>query len=162
MKIFFFLMLLPLMSFAQESNNIVGYSYAIIKDYKVVSMEAVGFSDIKLKRKYKTSTIQSIASISKSIMGVALMKAVDDNLVDLDEDINKYLPFKIVNPNSESDNYITLRNLATHTSGILDSNKYWENVYSEGKSASMPLKEFIEAYFLLKWPRIIGKSGNKS
>lgn len=148
MKLLLILALLPTMCFSQDTKNIIGYSYATVKDYKVVDMEAVGFANVKLNSKYKTTTIQSIASISKSIMGVALMKAVDENLVNLDEDINNYLPFKIGNPHSENGNYITLRNLATHTSGILDSNKYWDNVYSSGTSPSMSLKEFVEAYFV--------------
>ncbi len=148
MKILLFLVLLPMSCFSQSTKNIIGYSYATIKDYKIASMGAVGFANFKSNSLYKTTTIQSIASISKSIVGVALMKAVDENLVNLDENINNYLPIKIVNPYSKNGNYITLRHLVTHTSGILDSKKYWDNVYSSGKSASMSLKKFIEAYFI--------------
>lgn len=148
MKLLVFLLLLPTTCFSQEIKNIIGYSYSIIKDQKVVHLEAVGLASVNLNSKYKTTTIQSVASVSKSIMGVALMKAVDEKLVNLDEDINNYLPFKIINPHSKNGNYITLRNLATHTSGIIDSDKYWDNVYSSGTSASMTLKQFIKAYFI--------------
>lgn len=61
-----------------DSENIIGYSYASLKHYNVVNRKVVGFANAKLNSKYKTTTIQSIASIRISVMGVALMKAVDE------------------------------------------------------------------------------------
>ena len=59
------------------------------------------------------------ASIRKTFTGVAMMQAVQEGKLSLDQDINTYLPFKVVNP-SFPDTAITLRQLATHTSGITD------------------------------------------
>lgn len=48
---------------------------------------------------------------------------VEQGRLDLDTDINTYLPFKITNPHSPK-TPITLRHLATHTSGINDGKNY--------------------------------------
>lgn len=39
------------------------------------------------------------ASISKTFTGVCLVKAVEKGKVTLDEDINKYLHYKVINRN---------------------------------------------------------------
>ena len=53
------------------------------------------------------------------VAGVALavMQLVEAGRLDLDADINTYLPFKVVNPHHPNER-ITLRHLATHTSGM--------------------------------------------
>jgi CubicO group peptidase (beta-lactamase class C family) len=88
----------------------------------------------------------NIASISKTFTGVSLMRAIEDKKVSLDEDINQYLPFKVINPFRPNEK-ITLRNLATHTSGITDRSPIYEGVYHYGGDSPEPLGEFLKHYF---------------
>ncbi len=74
------------------------------------------------------------------------MRAVEDKKVSLDEDINKYLPFKVINPFLPNEK-ITLRNLATHTSGITDRSPVYESAYHYGGDSPEPLGEFLKNYF---------------
>ena len=53
-------------------------------------------------------TIQNVASVSKTIVGIALLKAQELGKLKLDEPINKYLPFKVFNPKFPNEN-ITIR-----------------------------------------------------
>lgn len=129
-------------------TGIVGISASIIIDKKVVWTNGYGYADREKKLPFTPTTVINIASISKTFTGVCLMKAVEQNKVKLDEDINSYLPFKIVNPNFPNEK-ITLRHLATHTSGLVDRNSFYEDsTYVYGGSKPESLGEFLRNYFV--------------
>jgi CubicO group peptidase (beta-lactamase class C family) len=88
----------------------------------------------------------NIASISKTIVGASIMRAVEQGRLSLDADINQYLPFKVVNPHCPRE-IITLRNLATHTSGITDRDPIYGQSYHYGGDAPEALGAFLENYF---------------
>jgi CubicO group peptidase (beta-lactamase class C family) len=64
-----------------------------------------------------------VASISKLVTAIAVMRLVDQGRVDLDRDVSEYLGFQIRNP-AFPDQNITLRHLMTHTSGVRDKIDY--------------------------------------
>ena len=124
-----------------EEAAIPGLSIAVIKNGESVYIEGHGFADIDARRKLTADTPMNIASISKPIMGIALLRLADRGLLDLDRDINDYLPFPIDNPHVE-DEVITVRHLATHTSGITDFFEVSE--YVEDIDAPIPLRDHVE------------------
>ncbi|MCR9067170.1 MAG: beta-lactamase family protein, partial [Cytophagales bacterium] len=77
-----------------EKQQIVGLGAAIIVDKELVWIKGFGFADKEKQIAFTPNTVMCIASISKTFTGATLMKAVEDGLVSLDEDINNYLPFK--------------------------------------------------------------------
>lgn len=129
-----------------EKQQIVGLGAAIIVDKKVVWVKGFGYANKEQKLPFTTNTVMSIASISKTFTGVSMMKAVEDGLVSLDEDINTYLPFKVVNPNFP-DEKITLRHLATHTSGLVDDYDIYDKTYYFGSKKAEALGDFLRNYF---------------
>jgi CubicO group peptidase (beta-lactamase class C family) len=102
-----------------EEESIPGLAIAVIRRRELVRLEGRGSADDASGRKMTADTPLNIASISKPILGIVLLQLRDKGLLDLDADINGYLPFRIVNPNSPA-TPITLRQLATHTSSIAD------------------------------------------
>jgi len=129
-------------------TGIVGIGASIIIDKKVVWTNGYGYADKENKTSFTPSTVMNIASISKTFTGVCIMKAVEEGKVSLDEDINNYLPFKVINPNFPSDK-ITLRHLATHTSGLTDRNPFYgDSTYYYGGLKPEPLGEFLKSYFV--------------
>jgi len=127
--------------------KIVGMGSAIIIDKKVVWTKGYGYADKEKNIPFTPSTIMNIASISKTFTGVCLMKAVEDGKVYLDEDINTYLPFKVINPNYPKEK-ITLRHLATHTSGLADRYPFYtDSMYFYGGKKPEPLGDFLKNYF---------------
>jgi len=74
------------------------------------------------------------------------MRAVHEGKLSLDEDINTYLPFRVVNPHYP-EAIITLRHLATHTSGITDRGEVYKDTYHFGGDSPEPLGEFLKQYF---------------
>lgn len=129
--------------------HLVGLGAAIIVDKKLVWSKGYGYADRENKMRFTTSTVMNIASVSKTITGACLMKAVEQGKLSLDEDINSYLPFKIYNPFFPKEK-ITLRNLATHTSGLNDRFPFYtsDSLYINGKDSPEPLGDFLQNYFI--------------
>ena len=76
---------------------------------------------------------------------VVLLQLVDQGKLDLDTDINRYLPFKIANPHSPNA-VITLRHLASHSSGIAD---YYDiDSYSKNRDPDISLAQHLENLLL--------------
>jgi CubicO group peptidase (beta-lactamase class C family) len=125
-----------------------GYAVAIVDTTGVIFNKGFGFADVKNKKKYTENTIINIASISKVFIGVALLKAQEMNLIDLDDPINKHLPFKIINPNFPNE-IITIRHLATHTSSVVDTDIYMETDYinKDDKAIAENLNEKYGLYY---------------
>jgi len=130
-----------------DEAGIVGLGAAIVVDRKVVWMKGYGFADKRRAVPFTPDTVMNIGSISKTFTGVALMRAVQEGKLSLDEDINFYLPFKVVNPNSPTEK-ITLRQLATHTSGITDRRSVYDETYHYGGEAPEPLGDFLKSYLV--------------
>ena len=128
-----------------EETGIVGLSAAIIVDNKVVWLKGYGYADKENKTPFTENTIMNIASISKTFTGASIMKAVEDDILSLDEDINNYLPFKVVNPYYPN-NKITLRHLATHTSSLADDYDVYDKTYYYSKKPE-DLGKFLKNYY---------------
>lgn len=111
-----------------DQGFINGFSVVIVNQDKTLYNKSFGFSDRKENKPYTQNTIQNIASISKTFIGIALLKARELGKLRLDDPINNYLPFEVLNPYFPHEK-ITIRHLATHTSTILDPARYEKNGY---------------------------------
>lgn len=108
---------------------VVGFSVAVVNATETTYNESFGYRDLKSRSRYSNDTVQRVASISKTFIGIALLKAQELGKLQLDDPINNYLSFEVANPRF-SDSPITVRQLATHTSSILDADSFWKNDYS--------------------------------
>ena len=129
-----------------QQAKIVGLGAAIIVNKKLVWTKGYGFADKERALPFRPNTIMNIGSISKTITGAALMRAVQDGKLSLDDDINKHLPFKVANPYFPNDP-MTLRQLATHTSSITDRGSVYAGAYHFGRDSPENLGEFLRDYF---------------
>jgi len=105
-----------------------GFAVSVVNEKSTLYQKGFGFSDVKEKKLYTENTIQNIASVSKTFVGIALLKAQELGKLNLDDPVQKYVPFKIANPNFPQ-TPITIRQLATHTSSILDNDFYLSKNY---------------------------------
>lgn len=117
-----------------------GMSVAIVKDGEIEWTTNCGYSDKERKIPASSDTAYRIASISKTVTGMVLMKLWDEGKVDLDRDIGDYLGYKVRNP-AYPDIPITLRSLLTHTSSISDYGTY-DSVVDAGKGTPL-LKDIL-------------------
>jgi len=111
-----------------KEGFISGFGVTVIDREGLRYAKGFGFADINNRQSYTTSTLQNIGSVSKTLIGIALMKAQEQGKLKLDDPINKYLPFDIDNPKYPNAR-ITIRHLATHTSTIEDTNYYDGKAY---------------------------------
>ncbi len=130
-----------------NESGVVGVGAAIIINKKLVWAKGYGYADKDNNIPFTPNIIMNIGSISKTFTGVCLMHAIEDKKLSLDENINNYLPFKVINPFFPEEK-ITLRNLATHTSGITDRSPIYDNNYFYGSDSPEPLGEFLKNYFV--------------
>ena len=105
-----------------------GFGVAIVNRQGALYQHGFGFADVQARKPYGIHTIQNIASVSKTVVGLALLKAQELGMLALDDPINKYLLFPVVNPNFPEEP-ITLRQLANHTSSIRDNDFYLSKNY---------------------------------
>ena len=73
------------------------------------------------------ATLYRIASISKLVTSIGVMRLVEDGKLDLDADVSGYLGFETRNPHFP-DRPITLRMMMSHTSSLRDNaGYYWDS-----------------------------------
>lgn len=89
----------------------------IIKDNQIVWSKGYGYYDISNQKPATVDTVYILASITKTIVGTAIMQLYEKELFDLDDDVNVFLPFDLRNPNFLEDP-ITFRMLLSHTSSL--------------------------------------------
>jgi CubicO group peptidase (beta-lactamase class C family) len=129
-----------------ETYNIPGLTSLIIKDdFGIIWNRNYGYANVELNRSVEDSTLFWIASISKTIMATAIMQLWEDGLFDLEDNINDYLDFQVINPNHPNDT-ITFKMLMTHTSSISDNNSILNPLLTCGDSP-VPLDSFLINYF---------------
>ena len=88
---------MALNNFAKKSL-IPGFAVAIVSDKDMLYSKGFGLADIENNKAFTTSTINWVASISKTFVALSIMKLVEDNKLSLDDPINSILPYTINNP----------------------------------------------------------------
>jgi CubicO group peptidase (beta-lactamase class C family) len=123
-------------------------SACIIDDDQIIWSKGYGAYDVPKEKQTTTDTIYILASITKTIVGTALMQLYEQDLFDLDDDVNTYLPFALRNPNYPDDP-ITIRMLLSHTSSLNTNEQmqyYWTNFSGDPPFSFFPepyLREFL-------------------
>ncbi len=128
-------------------GNIPGIGAAVLRGGKVVWAEGFGWADHEAGREVTPDTPFFLASISKTVIAVALMQTRDEGLVDLSDPVNDHLPFNVDNPQVDNEE-IGLVHLATHTSGIKDNWDVMDPLYVFGRDSPISLGSFMEGYLV--------------
>lgn len=89
-----------------------------------VGVFAAGLADPKTGRAITPDDPVRVASISKLVVAIEVMKLVEAGKLDLDADVSSYLGWRLRNP-AFPDSPISLRQLLSHTSSVRDhDNQY--------------------------------------
>jgi CubicO group peptidase (beta-lactamase class C family) len=128
-----------------------GASFAVVKGEHIVWSMATGWANIERKIRAQPTTQYMLASVSKTITCAGIMSLVEDGKLDLDANINRYLPFDVHIPDAPHVP-ITMRQLLTHTSAIRDRYTVWgtpmaqPSLYFHGDSP-ISLGSFMRSYY---------------
>src|SRR5439155_9661413 len=125
-----------------DAGEISGAITAVARNGRIAHFEAKGLMDIETRKPMAKDAIFRIASMSKPITGVAIMMLVEEGKLRLTDPVSKFIPeFKdlkvaVVKPGAApagrgataaapqfytvpAEREITLRDLLTHTSGLV-------------------------------------------
>ncbi len=113
---------------ADPASPLPGFAVAVVDSGGVRYEAGFGLADRQRGTPFTPATVQEIGSVSKTLIGVALLKAQELGLLRLDTEINAILPYAVSNPHGA---YRPIRalDLATHTSGLLDREKPYLSTY---------------------------------
>lgn len=101
-------------------NNVAGMSVAVTDNSKMVYNQGFGYENA-LRPEVPTylDAMYKIASMTKSVVAVMLLRLCEEGILHLDTPIKVYIPWlKLSRP--EAVDTMTLRHLLTHTSGLPD------------------------------------------
>jgi CubicO group peptidase (beta-lactamase class C family) len=98
-----------------DGNGTPGAAVAIVRDGAVIYKKGYGMANLEYDIPISPSSIFHIASVSKQFTVFSILLLQSEGKVDLDDDIRKYIPEV-----PDFGQTITLRHLASHTSGLRD------------------------------------------
>ena len=137
-----------------KENKIPGAVVLVGNEDEIIFEKAYGIKNPETNEKYNTDDIFRIASMTKAITSIGILKLWEEGKIGLDDPIDKYIPkfenIEILESfNNEDTSYtskistkkITIRQLLTHTSGIgygfIDGNKSIKSIYHKRKQSFM-------------------------
>ena len=102
---------------AVETGEAPGAAVAIVKDSSVLFLKGFGLGDTKEQDSIGVFSVFRLGSVSKSLASVLTGVLVQDNILNWDDKVIKYIPdFEL--KSKESTEQITIRHLLSHTSGL--------------------------------------------
>ena len=102
-----------------KKHHLPGVSFAFIKDGEVHSTRQYGVEQTNTIDLITDDTMFSVGSISKVVNALLILKLVELEMLDLDENVNQYLSGWQIEDNKFSANTkVTLRRLLSHTAGL--------------------------------------------
>jgi len=124
--------------------NAPGMAVAVVKDSQLLWAKGYGSANLATGTAVTTRTPFMLASVTKMVTATALMQLWEKGKFRLDDDINRFLPFRVRNP-AFPDVPITFRMLLNHGSSIGDN---WDMMpYYFDSGPVPPLGEALRAYF---------------
>jgi|SRR6516164_8139614 len=126
--------------------HLPGLAACTITNGKISWSGYYGFQNIEQKKPVTKQTLFMLASTSKTITAAALMQLYGESKFKMNDDINKYLPFRVTNPTNPSA-VITFGQLLRHRSSIRDNLEYLRPFWSVNKGDPvLPLHKFLNDY----------------
>ncbi len=126
-----------------QGSGLPGFAVAVVRPDGIAYEHGFGWADKAARRPYTPATVQVVGSVSKTLIGVALLQAQAEGKLRLDQPVNELLPFAVHNPYFPKQP-ITLRQLATMTAGLTDDQKFYsQHAYAKGYAAELTSEEYL-------------------
>lgn len=98
-----------------KEGRIVGAEVMLVKNRRIVLHEATGWSDRERQIPLERNSIYRIRSMTKPIVGTAVLVLIEEGRLNLDDPVARYLP----SFDNERSGEITIRQLLTHRGGFI-------------------------------------------
>src|ERR1044071_8574379 len=143
-----------------RDDSIVGASYVIVKDGRVIERHSLGQADRELNQPVDEHTIFHWGSITKTLTAVAIMQLRDRGKLSLDDSIIRYVPeLKRIHSDYGPVSQVTLRHLLSHTSGF--QNPTWP--YRDDDKPWQPFEptEWAQLVAMMPYQELAFKPGSR-
>jgi CubicO group peptidase (beta-lactamase class C family) len=132
-----------------KKAGLIGMQVAYVSGSDMIWQGSYGTKEFNGKEPVDDHTLFMIASCSKPITALGILKLKDLGKLSLDDPINQYLPFQVIHPGTPGDE-ITIRMLLSHVSYIRDNWEVLMPLYTleQGGDSPIPLGEFLRAYLV--------------
>ena len=126
-----------------RNGQTVGAALVVTHHGEVVYEHYYGYANKAKKEPVTADTYFRLASVTKMVTGVGVMRLVESGKLKLDEAIGEWLGIPVVNPRHQ-DIPVTLRHLLTHTAGLNDNGGY--SILSKRLSTLFERKESYKTF----------------
>lgn len=106
-----------------RAPQLSGVVAVVVDRNRILHAEAHGLADIAAGRPLQTDSVIRVASVSKLVVAIAVWRLAEQGKLDLDRDVSAYLGWPLRHP-AHPETAVTLRQLLSHTSGIVDGPGY--------------------------------------
>ncbi|MEQ8416426.1 MAG: serine hydrolase domain-containing protein [Imperialibacter sp.] len=125
-----------------DGGKVKGLSIAVLSNGKTIYNKGFGFMDSSEVKPVTNQSVFLMASISKLIGSVVVMKLVEEGRLNLDQTLYELLPDF---PNEKQAKKISLRSMLSHTSGLQDYASEIDTLFI--KTGIAPSKEDFYNFF---------------
>src|SRR4029079_2261464 len=101
-----------------KHGGVPGLSVGLIRHGEVVWHRGFGVKNVQTGDLVTDDTVFEAASLSKSVFAYAVLKLVDQAVIDLDRPLSQYLPSLYAPAEDPRLSLITARHVLTHTTGL--------------------------------------------
>ncbi|NNC72567.1 MAG: beta-lactamase family protein [Sphingomonadaceae bacterium] len=105
------------------ADPVIGWARVEFDANGITRAEAGGYADLQTMRPMTVDDPVRIASVSKLVVALGVMRLADAGTLDLDADVSDYLGWRLRNP-AFPETPITLRHLLGHRAGLRDDAGY--------------------------------------
>jgi CubicO group peptidase (beta-lactamase class C family) len=99
--------------------RVQGVSVAVIHDFEVDWAKGYGVSNVQTGAPVNEKTLFQVASVTKTITAAVALRLVQDGILDLDQNVNKYLEsWKVPDNEFTREEKVTIRRLLSHSAGL--------------------------------------------
>ncbi|OBA04294.1 serine hydrolase [Paenibacillus polymyxa] len=132
-----------MMSTELEKLHIPGAAVVVTQEDHILFSKGYGYADLERKKAFDPAkTIVRVGSLTKSFSASVTMQLVEQNKLDLNEDVNRYL--HSYQASQYQNHPFNLHQLLTHTAG-LDEAIY--DINSSTRAGVLPTEQYLSTYF---------------
>lgn len=113
----------PSLAEPPPADPVIGWARVAFDANGITRTEAGGYADLATMRPMTVDDPVRVASVSKLVVALGVLRLVEAGTLDLDADVSDYLGWTLRNP-AFPETAITLRHLLGHRSGIRDDAGY--------------------------------------
>ncbi|CAF0721691.1 unnamed protein product [Adineta ricciae] len=126
--------------FQQEfsGNHFPGLIYGLIVDGQLFCSESFGYTNLEQNLPTTTKSLFRIASMTKSITAMAIVKLRDDGKLRLDDPVDKYIPEIFTNELTNDGPIITVRHLLIQDAGMPEDDQWGD------QQLALPDEDFLK------------------